>query len=57
MNELRGIVFYKNYFYDFFNKQSEKGKEKIDYVLFLVPHIDKVPEMFFKTFRREQGFV
>jgi hypothetical protein len=29
MNELREIVFYENYFYDFFNKQSEKGKEKM----------------------------
>lgn len=55
MNELREIVFYKNYFYDFFNKQSEKGKEKIDYVLFLVTHIDKVPEKFLKHLEGNKG--
>ena len=29
MNQVRALFFYKNYFYDFFNKQSEKAKEKI----------------------------
>jgi hypothetical protein len=46
MNQVRALVFYKNYFKDFFNKQSEKAKEKIDYVLFLITHIEKVPEKF-----------
>jgi hypothetical protein len=31
----RQIIFYGNYFRDFFEKQNEKIKEKIDYVLFL----------------------
>ena len=48
MNQVRELVFYRNHFHDFFDKQSEKAKEKIDYVLFLLTHIDKVPEKFLK---------
>ena len=55
MNQVRALVFYKNNFYDFFNKQSEKAKEKIDYVLFLITHIDKVPEKFLKHLEGHKG--
>ncbi len=48
MIQVRELVFYKNHFHDFFDNQSEKAKEKIDYVLFLLTHIDKVPEKFLK---------
>ena len=48
MNQERKLVFYRNHFNEFFDKQSEKAKEKIDYVLFLLTHIDKVPEKFLK---------
>jgi phage-related protein len=48
MNQVRELVFYRNHFHEFFDKQSEKAKEKIDYVLFLLTHIDKVPEKFLK---------
>ena len=27
MNQVRTLVFYKNYFYDFFDKQSEKANK------------------------------
>jgi hypothetical protein len=55
MNQVRALVFYKNHFYDFFNKQSEKAKEKIDYVLFLITHIEKVPEKFLKHLEGQKG--
>ena len=55
MNQVRTLVFYKNHFYDFFDKQSEKAKEKIDYVLFLLTHIDKVPEKFLKHIEGQKG--
>ena len=48
MNQVRALVFYRNHFYDFFNKQSEKAKEKIEYVLFLITHIEKVSDKFLK---------
>ena len=34
MNQVRELVIYRNHFYDFYDKQTEKAKEKIDYVLF-----------------------
>ena len=55
MNQVRRLVFYKNHFHDFFDKQSEKAKEKIDYVLFLVTHIDSVPEKFLKHIAGRKG--
>ena len=48
MNQVRELVFYRNHFHEFFDGQSEKAKEKIDYVLFLLTHIDKLPEKFLK---------
>jgi len=55
MNQIRELVFYRNHFYDFFDKQTEKDKEKIDYVLFLLTHIDKVPEKFLKHIEGQKG--
>ena len=48
MNQVRALVFYRNHFHDFFDKQSEKAKEKIDYVLYLIAHLEKVPDKFLK---------
>jgi phage-related protein len=55
MNQVRELVFYRNHFHDFFDKQSEKAKEKIDYVLFLLTHIEKVPEKFLKHIEGQKG--
>ena len=55
MNQVRGLVFYKNHFHDFFDKQTAKATEKIDYVLFLVTHIDIVPEKFLKHIEGQKG--
>ena len=55
MNQVRELVFYRNHFLDFYDKQSEKAKEKIDYVLFLLTHIDNVPEKFLKHIEGQKG--
>ena len=55
MNQVRVLVFYRHHFHEFFDKQSEKAKEKIDYVLFLLTHIDKVPEKFLKHIEGQKG--
>ncbi len=55
MNQVRELVFYRNYFYDFFDKQTEKTKEKIDYVLFLLTHVENVPEKFLKHLKGHNG--
>jgi len=55
MNQVRELVFYRHHFHEFFDKQSEKAKEKIDYVLFLLTHIDKVPGKFLKHIEGQKG--
>jgi len=44
----RKILFYGNYFLDFYRSQNEKTKEKIDFVLDLIRNIERVPKKFLK---------
>lgn len=55
MDEVRKLVFFKNYFYDFFNQQTEKIKEKIDYVLFTVTVSERIPKKFFEHITGTDG--
>ena len=49
MEVKRQIFYFKNYFRDFFESQTEKVKEKIDYVLFLIIVAEKITKkMYFK---------
>ena len=50
----RKVLFYKDYYLSFFGKQSEKVKEKIDYVLFVVTVAERIPQKFFQHFRRNK---
>ena len=45
---IREIFFFGDYFRDFFDKQSEKIKTKIDYVLYLIANTVRVPAKFLK---------
>lgn len=47
MDQVRQIIYFKDYFLNFFDKQSEKVKEKIDYVLFLITVANRIPKKFF----------
>lgn len=44
---MRQIIYYKNYFHEFFDKQTEKVSEKIDQVLFLITIAERIPAKFF----------
>ena len=48
MERHRQIIYFKDYFLDFFNLQTEKVKEKIDYILFVVTVADRIPQKFFQ---------
>jgi hypothetical protein len=48
MDQQRKLIFYKNYFNEFFNPISSKDQEKIDYVLFLITVADRIPKKFFE---------
>jgi len=55
MERKRNLVFFKNYFNDFFEVQKENVKEKIDYVLFLVTTLDRIPKKFFSDIEGQAG--
>ena len=49
MEIIREIVFYKDYFDDFFETLPEKVKNKIDEVLFMITILERIPVKFFKS--------
>jgi phage-related protein len=51
----RNIIFYKNYFEDFFVKQRDKVKEKIIWTFDLIEEIDNVPETYLKHLEGTEG--
>lgn len=55
MDQLRELVFYRHYFQEFFASQTEKEKEKIDYVLFVLTHAERIPEKFLKHIEGQKG--
>lgn len=48
IKKIRTVIFYKNYFIDFFEKQRQKVKDKIVWTFDLIEQIDKVPETYLK---------
>ena len=55
MEQIRELIFYGHYFEEFFAKQTGKVKEKIDYVLFVLTHAERVPEKFLKHMEGQKG--
>jgi hypothetical protein len=51
----RVLVFYKDYFFDFFDKQTETVKKKIDWTLLLVKELPIIPIKFFKDIAGNEG--
>jgi phage-related protein len=55
MEKRRQIIYFKNYFTDFFNAQTESVRNKIDYVLYLIAVADRIPGKFFKYLEGTDG--
>jgi phage-related protein len=51
----RRIIFYENYFLDFYKKQNKKVKDKILYTFELIKQVDRIPERFFKHISGTDG--
>lgn len=51
----RTIIFYKNYFEEFFEKQRDKVKAKIVWTFDLVEELEKVPETYLKHIENTEG--
>lgn len=55
MERKRQLIFFRNYFYDFFEAQPDKVKSKIDYILFLIRIAEKIPKKFFEQITDYEG--
>ena len=55
MERHRQIIYFKDYFLDFFDQQTENVKEKIDYVLFVVTVAHRIPQKFFQHLEGTNG--
>ncbi len=51
----RKITLYGRYFIDFYAKQTDKVKDKIDYVLDLIKNEERVPKKFLKHLAGTDG--
>lgn len=51
----RTIVFYKDYFEEFFEKQREKVKSKIIWTLTLIEELERIPETYLKHLENTDG--
>ena len=51
----RTVIFYKNYFEDFFLQQSEKIKAKIIWTIQLIEELERVPETYLKHIESTDG--
>ena len=51
----RVIVFYKNYFQEFFDQQNRKVKSKIIWTLELIEQVQMVPESYLKFIENTSG--
>jgi len=55
MDQQRKLIFYKNYFGEFFNSLQNKVQVKIDYVLFVITVVDRIPKKFFEHLNGTDG--
>lgn len=52
---VRKIIFYENHFIEFYQKQNQKVKGKIQYVFEIIKQVDRVPEKFLKHLSGTNG--
>ena len=55
MEKKRQLIYFKSYYWDFFNSQTEKVKDKIDYVLYLISNTERIPKKFFESMTGYDG--
>jgi len=52
---VRKIIFFKNHFIEFYQKQNNKVKGKIQYTFELIKQVERIPEKFFKHLSGTDG--
>lgn len=56
MIKKRNIIFYKDYFTEFYKVLPNKVKLKIDYILYLITYIETIPTKFLKSLNQDGLF-
>jgi phage-related protein len=51
----RAVIFYKDYFTDFYKKQRQKVKDKIIWTLGLIEELDRIPIEYLKHLEGTEG--
>ena len=54
-NKIRTVIFYKEYFKEFFAEQREKVQDKITWTLDLIEEMERVPETYLKHIEETDG--
>jgi phage-related protein len=54
-NTIREVVFFKDYFLDFYLEQRSEVRKKIDYVLGLLQEVPRLSEKFLKHIEQSEG--
>ena len=52
---IREVIYYENYYLDFFNDQKEEVQKKLNWTLLLISTQDRIPEKFFKHLTGSDG--
>ena len=52
---IREVIYYEDYYLDFFNAQKEDVKKKFNWTLQLISTQDRIPEKFFKHMSGSEG--
>ncbi|WP_348798394.1 type II toxin-antitoxin system RelE/ParE family toxin [Flavobacterium adhaerens] len=55
MKKQRTIIFYKDYFEEFFVKQRDKVKDKIIWTLQVIEELERIPETYLKHIENTDG--
>ncbi|MEN6452694.1 MAG: type II toxin-antitoxin system RelE/ParE family toxin [Prolixibacteraceae bacterium] len=55
MNKKRELIFYKDYFRDFYKSQAKKVQTKIIWTFRIIEDIERIPEIYFKHFENADG--
>ncbi len=55
MQKKRKLFFYKDYFENFYEKQSVKVKKKIVWTLRIIEDLEKIPEVYLKYIKNTSG--
>lgn len=55
MGKRRDLLFYKDYFQDFYDDQTPKVQKKILWTLRVIEDLDRIPEIYFKHLQGTEG--